>query len=693
MLMFPERGVCCVHPPQEVVGQLDVVGSCEVGDADPERVDGAKDVLDRAVLARGVHPLEHDQDLVPAVGVEHLLEIGEVLVQLWEGGPGRLLAPSPAVGRPCGPVRQVHARAREHPVLRGIDRHGVQSRPTGRSVPGVPRVRLGVALLVPAPWCHEIDGLRRGTGEAHLDRVPPHITLVPPVNVPVDEVPSALARLRDAASGLAPFGLRLGPPTSFAPVTPTLHLDVGDDPAGPGGSVALRRLRDAVFVAPLRRSLTFDFAPHVTVRDELAPRLVEMGIEALSDYEVDVTFDRVHLLEEQRHGDARRRWVPVADVAFGPRRVVGRGGVELELTISTILDPEATAFEGAEHARALVDRARRDVVVRRRWSSPPVSVVGWWAWCGAWSAPTVVSSVRWSWAARTGVWVSPATCWPPSTTPRARAATRGRAGLALAGRSASGGRVSARRASALAESASDHGAHHPSGPVDGVTGAGCVGRRGPGGGGRRRAADGDPTGPGGGRADPARGSGPVARDRVRGWQRGRLGDRDRRYVTVSVAGVRSTDPALMDALAVPTARPAARAALVVELPAARSVLRSGGATGRLDVVSVGGAPLAALTARPTTAPAARPLASRSPGRAVVPSDSPVWNFRDVVTPAPRSRNESSSTITPTRTGRSQPIAVSGGPETNTTTATTRAVMTADGTATIQKSRSFQTGWW
>ena len=219
-------------------------------------------------------------------------------------------------------------------------------------MPVVPRVRLGVALLVPAPWCHEIDGLRRATGETHLDRVPPHITLVPPVNVPVGEVSAALARLRDAASKLVPFWLRLGPPTSFAPVTPTLHLDVGDDPDRPGGSIALRRLRDTVFVAPLRRPLTFDFTPHVTVRDDLAPGLVEMGIEALSGYEVDVTFDRVHLLEEQRHGDARRRWVPVADVAFGPRRVVGRGGIELELTISTILDPEATAFEGAERAEA-----------------------------------------------------------------------------------------------------------------------------------------------------------------------------------------------------------------------------------------------------------------------------------------------------------------------------------------------------
>ena len=201
--------------------------------------------------------------------------------------------------------------------------------------------------------------------------MPPHVTLVPPVNVRVDEVASALARLRDAAAAVSPFRLRLGPPTSFVPITPTLHLDVGDDPAEPGGSVALRRLRDAVFVAPLQRSLTFDFTPHVTLRDDLAPHLVEKGIEVLADYLVDVRFDRVHLLEEQRHGDAHRRWVPVADVPFGPRRVVGRGGVELELTVSTLLDPEATAFEAEE----LPDPAPDVTVHDERGGGAPVVVV------------------------------------------------------------------------------------------------------------------------------------------------------------------------------------------------------------------------------------------------------------------------------------------------------------------------------
>ena len=59
------RGVL-VHPPEVVVGELDVVRPLEVGDLDAERVHRAEDVLDRAVLARGVHALEHDEHPVLA---------------------------------------------------------------------------------------------------------------------------------------------------------------------------------------------------------------------------------------------------------------------------------------------------------------------------------------------------------------------------------------------------------------------------------------------------------------------------------------------------------------------------------------------------------------------------------------------------------------------------------------------------
>jgi hypothetical protein len=108
---------------------------------------------------------------------------------------------------------------------------------------------------------------------------------------------------------------------------------------------ALGRLRDAIFVAPLARPLTWPFVPHVTIAEEMSPERIDAAVTALSDYAVTVEFRAVHLLEEQ--AGPGRRWKPIADYHLRPPITVARGGLPLELVISDQLDPEA---------RDLVDR-------------------------------------------------------------------------------------------------------------------------------------------------------------------------------------------------------------------------------------------------------------------------------------------------------------------------------------------------
>jgi len=222
-----------------------------------------------------------------------------------------------------------------------------------------------VALLVPPPHSLEIDGLRRALGSSALARIAPHLTLVPPVNVRAADVAEALRVLRDAAAATKPFRVRLGPAVSFAPVTPTVHLAVT---APDEGIEAVRRLHDLVSVEPLARVLTHGFEPHVTLDDDVEPDRVDSICRALGGYVVEVWFDRLHLLQEE-HRDTGRRWVPVADVPFGPAVVVGRGGVELELITSDLVDPEAQAFLAAEGHLARVgaeDSVSRLVITARR---------------------------------------------------------------------------------------------------------------------------------------------------------------------------------------------------------------------------------------------------------------------------------------------------------------------------------------
>ena len=237
----------------------------------------------------------------------------------------------------------------------------------------MPRSRLGVALLLAPPLAAEVDGLRRALGDGALGRIPPHLTLVPPVNVAADRLDDALRVLREAAAATRPFTVVLGPPATFLPDSPVVHLPVAGDAA------AVADLRGRVFRPPLARSLTWPFVPHVTLADGAPAERIAAALVALHDYRVEATFSRVHLLEEGKG----RVWEPVADAPFAAPAVVGRGGLPLELTVTSrpdvagraLLDGERRACEAElgvpERASfALTARREGDVVgVAEGWTA------------------------------------------------------------------------------------------------------------------------------------------------------------------------------------------------------------------------------------------------------------------------------------------------------------------------------------
>lgn len=234
----------------------------------------------------------------------------------------------------------------------------------------MPRRRVAVVLLPPEALTARIDGLRAATGEPRPERLPPHITLVPPVNVAADDGPALTGVLRSAASAARPFGLRLGPAESFLPATPTLHLAVTGRPADLD---ALHRLRTSLFRAPLDRPDTRPFVPHVTLRTGLDPSCVEGGLVALTGVVGGWLVDRLHLLEH--HPDPGAAWwEPVAEEPFGDPAVVGRGGLEVVLRTTHLVEP---AVRGLIGALDVVPGAVRDaslVVTAERPDAPGVPV-------------------------------------------------------------------------------------------------------------------------------------------------------------------------------------------------------------------------------------------------------------------------------------------------------------------------------
>lgn len=246
------------------------------------------------------------------------------------------------------------------------------------------RRRLAVALLVPAPAAAEVEGLRRACGDANRDKVAAHATLIPPVNVREEDLGDALAVVREAASAMAPLRLELGPPTTFPDdhARTVLYLGVG----GPD----LRRLHDlqaALVAGPFERPPQHEsFIPHVTISISLPSERVDASIAALRDFRLDVTIDRVTTLENVRDEALDRHvWRPIADALLDGRSVVGRGGLPLELTVSSTVDPEVSAWSEPAWERAdLADLGavgeEATIVVTARRDGRAVGLLEGWQW-------------------------------------------------------------------------------------------------------------------------------------------------------------------------------------------------------------------------------------------------------------------------------------------------------------------------
>lgn len=179
------------------------------------------------------------------------------------------------------------------------------------------RTRLFVALLPePDTWA-TLDTLRRSLGVDEPFRIPPHVTLVPPVNVAADQLDEVDRVMTAAVASVEPFDLELGAATTFLPGAPTLQLSVhGDLPA-------LGRLRDALVSGPLDRPGRRPFVPHVTLVPNAEPDLIEAGLRALAGTGVRWPVRAVHVLE-RRHDPGR--WATVAELPLGAPAVVARGG-------------------------------------------------------------------------------------------------------------------------------------------------------------------------------------------------------------------------------------------------------------------------------------------------------------------------------------------------------------------------------
>ncbi|MGF1431842.1 2'-5' RNA ligase family protein [Kitasatospora sp. LaBMicrA B282] len=130
---------------------------------------------------------------------------------------------------------------------------------------------IGVAVSVPEPYGSAIQDARAELGDPLARSIPTHVTLLPPTEVPAEQLPAVRAHLAAVAARHRPFRMLLHGSGTFRPVSPVVFLRVEE------GAQECRELEAAVRSGPLARELAFPYHPHVTVAHGLPEEVLDVA--------------------------------------------------------------------------------------------------------------------------------------------------------------------------------------------------------------------------------------------------------------------------------------------------------------------------------------------------------------------------------------------------------------------------------
>ncbi len=167
---------------------------------------------------------------------------------------------------------------------------------------------IGVAIAIPEPWATELQDYRTSVGDLTATQIPTHITLIPPLEVDLDDVDGVEEHLATAAGTLHPFRIHLRGTGSFRPVSPVVFVCVAE------GISECERLAGAVRRGPLAVDLSYPYHPHVTVAHHLPDAQLDRAFGELADFECEFATDRFALYVH----DAGAGWRPTREFALRP---------------------------------------------------------------------------------------------------------------------------------------------------------------------------------------------------------------------------------------------------------------------------------------------------------------------------------------------------------------------------------------
>lgn len=169
---------------------------------------------------------------------------------------------------------------------------------------------IGVAVAIPEPWASELQDYRTAIGDVTAEKIPTHITLVPPTDV-VDR--AALERhLEEVAGRHSEFRIHLRGTGTFRPVSPVVFVNVVE------GISQCEQLAADCRGGPLDVELQFPYHPHVTVAHHLPDIRLDQAFEELATFECRFDVEEFHLYLH----DAEIGWQPETSFALGQVPVI-----------------------------------------------------------------------------------------------------------------------------------------------------------------------------------------------------------------------------------------------------------------------------------------------------------------------------------------------------------------------------------
>ena len=155
---------------------------------------------------------------------------------------------------------------------------------------------LGVVVAIPEPWAQLLVDWRSKVGDPQAGMVPPHVTLLPPTEVPRAQRTAISGHLAEVARAHPPFDMHLFGTGTFRPVSEVVFVAVAK---GIGNCELLSR---DVRTGPLNRSLSYPYHPHVTVAHDVPEDMLELAYSGLSDLSAEFSVDHFTEFEQTPSG-------------------------------------------------------------------------------------------------------------------------------------------------------------------------------------------------------------------------------------------------------------------------------------------------------------------------------------------------------------------------------------------------------